>query len=95
MREAAKEEYIRLLHIARKIGKLRVVEIARPGFATFYDVQYGSRVCDPKRPAIKFETMSVMPFLKKKHADAFRDFALSDREIPQPPSKMKRERHDV
>lgn len=92
MKDAAKEEYIRLLHTARKLGKLRVVKISKPGFSEFYDVQYTVRASDPKRPDLQFVTMSVKPFIKKKDAERFRDFALSDREIPRPPSELKREK---
>lgn len=89
-REDTKDEYLRLLAVARRLGNLRVKTISHPSRATIHDVQY----ILPQRTAgsqgIRFETMSILTFIKKKDADRFIEIAMSDFEIPTRPSKLKR-----
>lgn len=83
MREAARDEYLRLLPIARDLAPLRVVRVERKPFAPFYDVRYRAKGTDPRTAKPCMTEMSVKTFIKKKDADRFVQIAMSEKPIPE------------
>ena len=89
-REDAKDEYLRLLAVARRLGNLTVKVISHPLRPTVYDVQYMLPVNAANASRIRFETMSILAFIKREAADRFIEIAMSDFEIPDRPSQRKK-----
>jgi len=81
MRAAAREEYLRVLPDAKRLGKgpggLKIKRIARGNFPPFFDVQYVVQVFDPKQPNITHTSMSIKTFIKRDDAQRFIDRALN------------------